>query len=57
MSLSETERNAVVSKLRSAEQELFILIIEEEEVADLASDLRAIIDRLERIILRLQSPL
>jgi len=34
-----------------------MVIIEEEEVDDLASDLRAVIDRLQQIILRIQSPL
>jgi hypothetical protein len=57
MSLAQTEREALVSKLRSAEAELYMVIIEEEEVDDLASDLRAVIDRLQEIILRIQSPL
>jgi hypothetical protein len=57
MSLAQTEREALVSKLRSAEAELYMVIIEEEEVDDLASDLRAVIDRLQQIILRIQSPL
>jgi hypothetical protein len=57
MPLAQTEREALVSKLRSAEAELYMVIIEEEEVDDLASDLRAVIDRLQEIILRIQSPL
>jgi len=57
MSLAQTEREALVSKLRSAEAELYMVIIEEEEVDDLASDLRSVIDRLQQIILRIQSPL
>ena len=57
MSLAQTEREALVSKLRSAEAELYMVIIEAEEVDDLASDLRAVIDRLQEIILRIQSPL
>ena len=57
MSLAQTEREALVSKLRSAEAELYMVIIEEEEVDDLASDFRAVIDRLQEIILRIQSPL
>ena len=57
MPLAQTEREALVSKLRSAEAELYMVIIEEEEVDDLASDLRAVIDRLQQIILRIQSPL
>jgi hypothetical protein len=57
MALAQTEREALVSKLRSAEAELYMVIIEEEEVDDLASDLRAVIDRLQEIILRIQSPL
>ena len=57
MPLAQTEREALVSKLRSAEAELYMVIIEEEEVDDLASDLRAVIDRLQQIIIRIQSPL
>jgi len=57
MPLAQTEREALVSKLRSAEAELYMVIIEEEEVDDLASDLRSVIDRLQQIILRIQSPL
>jgi hypothetical protein len=48
--LSGTELEAVVSKLRWAEAELRILIEEDED----CSDLRAVIERLQEIQLRIQ---
>jgi hypothetical protein len=48
--LSATERDAIVTKLRAAEAELRILIDEDEE----CSDLRAVVERLQEIQLRIQ---
>jgi hypothetical protein len=53
--LSGTELEAVVSKLRAAEAELY-LVIEEEEDGEAASDLRGVIESLQMVILKIQSP-
>jgi hypothetical protein len=52
--LSGTELEAIVSKLTAAKAELH-LIIEEENVSEAASDLWAVIEMLQEIILKIQS--
>ena len=49
-------REAIVSKLKAAEAELQ-LVVEEEEDSAAASDLWGVIERLQEIILKIQSPL
>jgi hypothetical protein len=48
-------REAIVSKLKAAEAELQLVVEEEEDSA--ASDLWGVIERLQEIILKIQSPL
>jgi hypothetical protein len=47
---------AFVSKLRAAEAELYS-VIENEEDGETISDLQGVIERLEEIILKIESPL
>jgi hypothetical protein len=52
--LSATEREALVCKLREIKAEL--LLIEQEQASEASSDLREVIETLEWTILILQSP-
>jgi hypothetical protein len=54
--ISFPRQEAVVSKLRAAEAELH-RVVEEEEDGEAASDLWGVIERLQEIILKIQSPL
>jgi hypothetical protein len=56
VTLSPELAAAIVSKLRAAEAELHLVIIEEEKVSEASSDLRGVIERLQEIILKIQSP-
>jgi hypothetical protein len=47
---------AMTFKLRGAQAELHLFIIEEEEISEVASDLRGVIEKIEQIILKLHSP-
>jgi hypothetical protein len=56
VTLSPELAAAIVSKLRAAEAELHLVIIDEEKVSEASSDLRGVIERLQGIILKIQSP-
>jgi hypothetical protein len=49
-------REAVILKLKAAEAELH-RVVEEEEDGEAAADLWGVIERLQEIILKIQSPL
>ena len=53
--LSGFELEVIVSKLMAAKAEILHLIIEEENGSEVASDLWAVIEILQEIILKLQS--